>query len=157
MLPKPDTKFQNTSPKQYVVPSQYDGLPDMTFCKAFVMFREFILGNNQTGLLDNSRNVAVGGEDPSILIGPNNILPGETSILFGSGTRTSFYAAPSATIASWNSFFATVAAADSTSTGSSSATGAGDTTTSAGIEVVAESLWVAVASLAVSAILVAGW
>lgn len=122
------------------------------------MFREFILGNNQTGLLDNSRNVAVGGEDPSILIGPNNILPGETSILFGSGTRTSFYAAPSATVASWNSFFATVAAAaDSTSTGSSSTTGTGDTTTSAGIEVVAKSLWVAVASLAISAILVAGW
>ena len=88
------------------------------------MFREFILGNNQTGLLDGSRNVAVGGENASLLLGPNNVLPGETSILFGSGSSTAFYAAPSAQVASWNTYFAGVIAAEgATTTSGATATG----------------------------------
>lgn len=77
------------------------------------MYREFILGNNQTGLLVNTSTTAIGGEDPSILLGTYNVLPGETSILYGSGSRTSYYVAPSASIASWNSFFANVVASES--------------------------------------------
>ncbi|KAI0695227.1 alpha/beta-hydrolase [Cytidiella melzeri] len=114
---------------------------------AWVMFREFILGNNQTGLLTNSSTTAIGGEDPSLLIGPNNILPGESAILYGSGTATSLFMAPSATIAAWNSFFASVATANqslSSATGSSSAGaanqtggagGAGGNSSSAGLSV----------------------
>ena len=53
----------------------------------------------------------VGGEQPSLLLGGNNILPGESAILYGSGTATSVYVAPSATIASWDKFFAAESAA----------------------------------------------
>jgi hypothetical protein len=66
------------------------------------MFREFILGNNQTDLVTNSSTI--GGEDPSFLLGANNILPGESSILFGTGTATSEYIAPSASIDAWRRF-----------------------------------------------------
>ncbi|KAI0339252.1 alpha/beta-hydrolase [Trametopsis cervina] len=96
-------------------------LPEGQPQTAYVMYREFILGNNQTGFVADSGTAAVGGEDPSLLIGPNNVLPGETSILYGSGTATSFFAAPTATIDAWNSYFATAAsrsgAAPSTTSG----------------------------------------
>ncbi len=116
------------------------------------MYREFILGNNQTGLLTNTSTTAVGGENPSLLLGPNNILPGEVSIIVGSGTgKTSRYAAPSATIASWNSFFASVVASESAAAASASA---GEHATSDGVRLAGETkgLWVA-ASMLFTAIL----
>lgn len=70
------------------------------------MFREFILGNNQTGLVEGSS--VVGGEDPSLRT--DHALAGQTGILAGSGTATSLFFYPSATIAAWNSFFATAVA-----------------------------------------------
>ena len=87
------------------------------------MYREFILGNNKTGLLIGPNATAIGGEDPSILQGAYNILPGETSILYGSGSATSYYVAPSATIASWNSFFAGVVASESAAAAASASAG----------------------------------
>lgn len=84
------------------------------------MFREFILGNNQTGLVTNTSLTAVGGENPSLLLGANNILPGESSILFGSGTATSEFVAPSATIEAWQTFFASVVSSESAATASAS-------------------------------------
>ncbi|KAI0083863.1 hypothetical protein BDY19DRAFT_606451, partial [Irpex rosettiformis] len=120
---------------------------------AFVMYREFILGNNKTGLLTNSSATAVGGEDSSLVVGPNNILFGENSILFGSGTRTSFYAAPSATIASWRSYFAGVVASESAVATSASAT-AGDHASSDGIVSFGEArVWWIAASFGVAAAL----
>ena len=77
--------------------------------QAFVFFRDFILGSKDTGLvLDNGP--VVGGEDPSLLVGDTGALPGQVSILYGSGTATSLYIAPSETIAPWDAFLSSVAA-----------------------------------------------
>lgn len=70
------------------------------------MLREFIIGENRTGLLVGPNATVVGGEDPSLIKGPYNILPGETSILVGSATVTSYYVPPTATVAAWNAYFA---------------------------------------------------
>ncbi|KAH8116530.1 alpha/beta-hydrolase [Phellopilus nigrolimitatus] len=83
---------------------------------ALVMFREFILGANQTGLVQSDASV-VGGEDPTLL--PGDVLAGPTSILYGSDTVTSLYAFPSSTVAAWESFFSTVVAAETASPTSS--------------------------------------
>ncbi|KAI5120253.1 hypothetical protein M0805_004589 [Coniferiporia weirii] len=77
---------------------------------ALVMFREFIVGANQTGLVLSDGSI-VGGTDPTVLQG--DVLPGQESILFGSGTATSLFVAPSATIAAWESFYSTAAATPS--------------------------------------------
>ncbi|KAL5537214.1 hypothetical protein ACEPAF_1037 [Sanghuangporus sanghuang] len=108
-------------------------VPEFTPEAALVLFREFILGNNSTGLVTNSSagESVVGGEDPLLLVG--DILPGESAILFGSGTATSVFVAPSATIASWEAFFASVQSADAaaaSATSASSASGAVDPSTS---------------------------
>jgi carboxypeptidase D len=81
-----------------------------------VMFREFVLGNNKTGLVLDPKSPAIGGEDPSLALGPYNILPGRKEILYGSGTATSWYIAPSATIAAWEAFFASDIGANATPT-----------------------------------------
>ena len=109
----PDTKSQRTNPNLQVDSFSYSQ-QSKTDCssQAFVMFREFIVGNNQTGLLSDPSATVIGGEDSSLLVGPHNILFGEDSILYGSGTRTSYYAAPSDTIASWRSYFASVVASE---------------------------------------------
>lgn len=82
-----------------------------------MFFREFILGNNQTGLVTNSSgNVEVVGGEASSL--KNGILPGTPGILYGSGSdlSTAFY--PSATVAAWESSIAT-AAPEATQSGES--------------------------------------
>ena len=106
------------------------------------------MGNNQTGLLTNTSTTAIGGEDTSLLVGPNNILFGEDSILYGSGTRTSYYAAPSATIASWRSYFASVVASES----AAAATATGGDRASSGSVVSFDRLrtWWIAASLGIS-------
>ena len=99
------------------------------------MFREFILGNNQTGLVTSTSGTTnvVGGEDPSLLVGENNILPGESAILFGSGTATSVFVAPSATIASWEAFFASVQSAEAAAASGTNGA-ANPSSTSAGLK-----------------------
>lgn len=74
--------------------------------RAYVFAREFILGNNQTGLVTNASGdvTVIGGED-SALAGP--VLPGQLGIYVGSGMTQSTYTYPSATISAWSSFFAT--------------------------------------------------
>ena len=80
------------------------------------MLREFILGSNTTGLVQDD-GTTVGGIDSSLL--PDDILQGQSSILYGSGTATSEFLAPSESIASWESYFsafiATTPAASATS------------------------------------------
>ncbi|KAJ6574370.1 Alpha/Beta hydrolase protein [Mycena capillaripes] len=77
---------------------------------AFVFVREFVLGSNATGLVDSQTGGVVGGEDPVLAV---DVLPGNTVIYYGDGdsdTTTLSTAAPSATLASWQSFIATATA-----------------------------------------------
>ena len=87
-----------------------------------MFLREFVLGNNQTGLVTNtSGSVSVlGGENATLAL---SILAGQLGIYQGSGTTQSTYTFPSATIAAWNRFFANVTAV-STSTASVQPNGA---------------------------------
>jgi len=74
--------------------------------QAYTFLREFVLGNNSTGLVTNSSGsiVVVGGENSTLA---ENILPGQAEIYYGSGTTQSTYTFPSATVAAWNSFIRT--------------------------------------------------
>ena len=53
----------------------------------------------------------VGGEDLSLFVGDTDAIPGQVSILYGSGTATSLFIAPSESIESWDNFLSSVAAA----------------------------------------------
>ncbi|PSR71879.1 hypothetical protein PHLCEN_2v12223 [Hermanssonia centrifuga] len=77
--------------------------------RAYILLREFILRNNQTGLVTEvTGNISVvGGEDPA-LAAP--ALPGQLGIYVGSATTQSTYTYPSLTIAAWESFIATATA-----------------------------------------------
>ena len=72
--------------------------------KARVSLREFMLGDNTTGLVVNmsSSISVVGDENASELIG--DILPGSPEIFYGPGTTLSSTSAPTATIDAWRSF-----------------------------------------------------
>ena len=91
----------------------------MPHAQAFVFLREFVLGNNQTGLVTNSSGTVtvVGGENSTLA---GTVHPGQLGIYVGSGTTQSTYTYPSATIAAWNSFFASVTSQSATATTSSS-------------------------------------
>lgn len=82
--------------------------------KALVLFREFILGSNPLGTVNtlaSGRVTVVGGEEPSLLVGPHNVLPGDSApVIFGSGSATSELLFPSATVEAWSAFFKTAAA-----------------------------------------------
>lgn len=100
--------------------------------QAFVFLREFVLGNNQTGLVTNSSGNAsvVGGENATLA---GTVLPGQLGIFVGSGTTQSTYTYPSATIAAWDSFFASVTSTSASPTktgGQGSTSGAGQSTIS---------------------------
>ncbi|KAL0069437.1 hypothetical protein AAF712_003462 [Marasmius tenuissimus] len=80
---------------------------------SFIFLREFILGNNSTGLVtdDGGTVTVVGGEDPT-LSGP--FMPADTAAIFYGRLKTeSSSFAPSATIAQWRSFIATATNTDS--------------------------------------------
>jgi len=74
---------------------------------ALVLVREFIFGNNQTGLLTNtsSGGVSVIGGEVSTL--GNEIMTGEAAIYYGQATTESSYFFPSATVEAWNAYVAT--------------------------------------------------
>ncbi|KAI0798571.1 Alpha/Beta hydrolase protein [Irpex lacteus] len=74
--------------------------------RALVFVREFVFGSNTTGLVTNSSGTltVVGGENATLA---DTVLPGQDEIYVGSGTTQSTFVYPSATIAAWNSFFAT--------------------------------------------------
>ncbi|KAI0954566.1 hypothetical protein AcW1_006420 [Taiwanofungus camphoratus] len=74
---------------------------------AYVFLREFVLGNNQTGLVNTTDGQIVGGEN-SILA--EDVMPGQSGIYVGSGATQSTYTFPSATIAAWQSYIATATA-----------------------------------------------
>ncbi|KAI0079340.1 alpha/beta-hydrolase [Panus rudis PR-1116 ss-1] len=72
--------------------------------QALTFLREYILGNNQTGLVVGSGPTAtvVGGENPTIFA--NNIIPGQDGIYVGSVFTASTVFYPAATIAAWRKF-----------------------------------------------------
>ncbi|EIW79100.1 alpha beta-hydrolase [Coniophora puteana RWD-64-598 SS2] len=76
---------------------------------ALVFAREFVFGNNQTGLVTNSSGTVsvVGGQDTTL----GEIMTGQADIYYGSATTESSYAYGSATVAAWNAYVATATAA----------------------------------------------
>ena len=72
-----------------------------------MLLREFILGNNPTGLVTTShgQTTVIGGEDPTF----KGVLTGQAGIFVGSGSIESTVFYPAATIAAWESFIATAA------------------------------------------------
>ncbi|KAF8552248.1 hypothetical protein OG21DRAFT_1486379, partial [Imleria badia] len=74
---------------------------------ALTLAREFIFGNNQTGLVTNTRSgsvAVIGGGVPSL---GNEIVSGQAGIYYGSATTESTYFFPTATMEAWNEFVAT--------------------------------------------------
>lgn len=69
------------------------------------------MGDSKLGLVESGGSVVGGDGATSLLVG--DILYGQSSILYGSGTATSLFAYPSATIASWEKYFASVVSASS--------------------------------------------
>ncbi|KIM44598.1 hypothetical protein M413DRAFT_8957 [Hebeloma cylindrosporum] len=72
---------------------------------AFVFLREFILGNNKTGLVTKGKSgvvSVVGGEKKSL----EGVIPGGDKIYYGNAATQSTYIFPSATRAAWKTFIA---------------------------------------------------
>lgn len=84
----------------------FNMLDHLTTTQALVFVREFVFGSNTTGLVTNTSGTltVVGGENATLA---DTVLPGQDEIYVGSGTTQSTFVYPSATIAAWNSFFAT--------------------------------------------------
>ncbi|KAH8075870.1 alpha/beta-hydrolase [Cristinia sonorae] len=134
----------------HLVPQQQPG-------RAFVFLREFVLGNNETGLVTNTSGTVsvVGGESTTIFV--NDILPGQDGIYAGSGTTQSTYTYPSATVAAFASFTATALPSVSAATGSNG-TGGGTSSQQSAAGVGVEKAWVGVeAVVAVLSVLVVTW
>ena len=75
--------------------------------QGFALVREFILGNNTTGLVSKGPGDSVnveGGEDAALAV---DAIRGQPGIFVGSITTTGTFAYPSATVAAWESFIAT--------------------------------------------------
>jgi len=73
--------------------------------QAFVFLREFVLGNNKSGLVTMSRSGAVsviGGEKEPL----EGVIPGGDKIYYGNGATQSTYIFPAATRAAWKTFIA---------------------------------------------------
>jgi hypothetical protein len=72
------------------------------FFQAYVFLREFVLGSNDTGLVQDDNSV-VGGEDPDFV----EIIPGRDEIFYGSGAVEATHVFPSETIQAWRDFMET--------------------------------------------------
>jgi hypothetical protein len=78
--------------------------------QAFTFVREFVLGNNKTGLVTESSSgcvSVVGGEDSTLA---GDVLAESPDIYLGSVVTTSTYRYPSQTIAKFSSYLATATA-----------------------------------------------
>ncbi|KAG6379584.1 Alpha/Beta hydrolase protein [Boletus reticuloceps] len=74
---------------------------------ALTLVREFIFGNNETGLVTNTSSggvSVVGGEMTSL---GNEIMTGQAAIYYDAATTASSYFFPSATVEAWNAFIST--------------------------------------------------
>lgn len=72
-----------------------------TLSKAFTFLREFILGNNTTGLVTDANTPAMGGEVPKYAA---STLAEGPEVYQGSYTTTSTYYYPKETLARWNQY-----------------------------------------------------
>jgi carboxypeptidase D len=72
--------------------------------QAYTFLREFVLGNNKTGLVTKILNqvVVLGGELASL----TGVIPGPDPIYYGNGATQSTYVFPQATRTAWNAFLA---------------------------------------------------
>lgn len=85
-----------------VVPSLLSLSTSVLICsKAWTFLREFVLGNNTTGLVTDSNTPALGGENPEYAV---NTLAEGPEVYQGSYTTTSTYYFPSATVARWDKY-----------------------------------------------------
>ncbi|TFY62128.1 hypothetical protein EVG20_g6814 [Dentipellis fragilis] len=83
-------------------------IPHFSPGAAYVFLRDFIVNANETGSIttdSKSNTVVLGGEDPSIADDVPRIA---TEIFLGASSTQSTFAAPSATVAAWQSFLGTV-------------------------------------------------
>ncbi|KAH9849948.1 alpha/beta-hydrolase [Lenzites betulinus] len=77
--------------------------------RAMTVLREFIFGNNSTGLVSSIAGVAevAGGEDAALAV---DAVRATAGVFVGSVTTQSTFFFPTATVAAWNSFIATATA-----------------------------------------------
>ena len=71
------------------------------------MLREFVIGNNQTGLVTtvNGETTVVGGEDPDLYA--RGVLAGPLAVPYRKNGTIMSYTYPSATVAAWEAYTAT--------------------------------------------------
>ena len=72
-----------------------------------MFLREFVLGNNRTGLVTKAATgevVVIGGTNSTL---SQDVLPGGDEIYYGPGAKISTYVFPSSTRAAWKSFIQT--------------------------------------------------
>ncbi|KAG9311509.1 Alpha/Beta hydrolase protein [Chiua virens] len=82
-------------------------LPHTNPISAITLAREFIFGNNRTGLVTTTNSGAVtviGGEESPL---KGEILRGQAAIYYGAGTTASSYIFPTATVQAWDAYMAT--------------------------------------------------
>ncbi|OJT09784.1 Vitellogenic carboxypeptidase [Trametes pubescens] len=82
---------------------------DPSTCRGFTLLREFILGNNQTGLvtLANGAVRVLGGEIAALAV---DALRATDAVFVGSVTTQSTFLYPAATVDAWNNYIATATA-----------------------------------------------
>ena len=88
------------------------------FVQALTLVREFIFGDNSTGLVTTTSSgtvVVIGGEEPSL---GNEIMHGQAGIYYGQATTTSTYFFPSATVEAWDAYMVTATSGPGTLNGS---------------------------------------
>ncbi|KAF7799721.1 hypothetical protein EIP86_010963 [Pleurotus ostreatoroseus] len=106
------------------------------FSQAYTFVREFLLGNNQTGLVQSSNGsvTVVGGENPSL---QQLVIPGQAGIAYGSMTTEGLTTWPTATVAAFESYVGieSITGTDNIqpTTTSSSTSGSSSGKTSAGL------------------------
>lgn len=155
LAPLPSLSLSPTSPIRSISPiSPSSSTRKLTVPapQAFVLLREFILGANTTGLVTNtSGTVAVVGGENATLAGA--YLRGQDAVFVGSGTTQGSTVYPSATIAAWDGFIASVDAGANVTAGFSGGVVSGggpQATQGSGAGRVAgggAALWVAVAGV----------
>jgi carboxypeptidase D len=73
-----------------------------------VLLREFILGNNRTGLFVEGSKDSIGPDHSKLVAGAaGNVVRADAVVYMGAGMTQSTFVFPSATVAAWDGFMAT--------------------------------------------------